>query len=73
MNKNQSIDTLLFNVINVLVVVTSNNIYGISNNKSQKIINGNRRTLGYRLSVWNCVVGWFKKAYHPNLMKLNSF
>ena len=46
MNKNQSIDTLLFNVMNVLVVVPSNDIYEISNNKYQKNINGNRRTLG---------------------------
>jgi len=26
----------------------------LSVNKIQKIINGNRRTVGYRLAVWNC-------------------
>ena len=27
---------------------------GLSNNKIQSIINGNRRSIGYKLSVWNC-------------------
>ena len=32
-------------------------INGLSNNKLQKLINGNRRTLGYKLAVWNCERG----------------
>jgi preprotein translocase subunit SecG len=27
---------------------------GLKPNKLQKIINGNRRSLGYKLAVWNC-------------------
>ena len=30
---------------------------GLSNNKLLKMINGNRRSLGYKLAVWNCERG----------------
>ena len=30
---------------------------GLSNNKLQHIINGNRRSLGYKLALWNCERG----------------
>ena len=30
---------------------------GLSNNKLQSIINGNRRSLGYKLAIWNCERG----------------
>ena len=28
--------------------------HGVGQNKLQKLINGNRRSLGYKLAVWNC-------------------
>ena len=65
--------TLLFNAIYILVQSVSNNIYGISNNKYQKIINGNRRTLGYKLSVWNCGRGLMQEGESSKFNEVKQF
>ena len=37
--------------------------YELSVNKAQKIINGNRRSVGYKLAVWNCGRGLVKDGF----------
>ena len=39
---------------------------GLSINKLQKIINGNRRSNGYKLAVWNCGRGLFRMVFQSN-------
>ena len=49
----------------------SNTIFGgngLSVNKIQKIINGNRRSVGYKLAVWNCGRGLVQDWFSPKLM-----
>ena len=36
---------------------------GLSTNKLQKIINGNRRSVGYRLAMWNCGGGLAQEGF----------
>ena len=36
---------------------------GLSINKFQKIINGNRRSVGYRLAMWNCGGGLAQEGF----------
>ena len=45
------------------------NITGLSTNKLQKIINGNRRSLGYKLAVWNCGGGLLGPAGPSNKLE----
>ena len=45
---------------------------GLSINKIQKIINGNRRLVGYKLAVWNCARGLYKMDFQINLLRLSS-
>ena len=40
---------------------------GLSVNKTQKIINGNRRAVGYRLALWNCGRGLIQDGFSNKL------
>ena len=46
---------------------------GISVNKFQKIINGNRRAVGYRLAVWNCGRGLIQEGFSTKLNEVKHF
>ena len=46
---------------------------GISTNKLQKIINGNRRAVGYRLAVWNCGRGLVQEGFSTKLHEVKHF
>jgi hypothetical protein len=44
---------------------------GLSVNKIQKMVNGNRRSVGYRLAVWNCGRGLVQDGFSPKLHEIN--
>ena len=46
---------------------------GLSVNKIQKIINGNRRSVGYRLAVWNCARGLVQDGFSHKLHEIKQF
>ena len=46
---------------------------GCSENKLQKIINGNRRSIGYKLAVWNCGRGLVQEDFSPKLSEIKQF
>ena len=46
---------------------------GLSTNKLQKIINGNRRAVGYRLAVWNCGRGLVQEGFSTKLHEVKNF
>ena len=47
---------------------------GLSVNKLQKIINGNRRSVGYKLAVWNCGRGLIKEGgFSVKLLEIKQF
>ena len=48
-------------------------IYGLSTNKLQKMINGNRRTVGYKLAVWNCGRGLIQEGFSVKLNEVKHF
>ena len=43
-------------IIFIIIIVTGsgNNQFSLSVNKHEQIVNGNRRTIGYKVAVWNC-------------------
>ena len=43
---------------------------GLSINKFQKIINGNRRSIGYKLAVWNCGRGLVQEGSSIKLREI---
>ena len=47
--------------------------YGLSNNKIQKIINGNRRIIGYKLALWNCSRGLIQDGFSSKLEEIKQF
>ena len=47
--------------------------HGISTNKLQKIINGNRRNVGYKLAVWNCGRGLIQDGFSVKLNEIKQF
>ena len=47
--------------------------YGLSINKIQKIINGNRRVTGYKLAVWNCSRGLVQDGFSNKLVEIKQF
>ena len=47
--------------------------YGLSINKIQKIINGNRRVTGYKLAVWNCSRGLVQDGFSHKLVEIKQF
>ena len=47
--------------------------FGPSVNKIQKIINGNRRAVGYKLAVWNCGRGLVKEGFSTKLHEIKQF
>ena len=54
----------------------SNTIFGgngLSVNKIQKIVNGNRRSVGYKLAVWNCGRGLVQDGFSPKLHEIKQF
>ena len=46
---------------------------GLSINKFQKIINGNRRSVGYRLAMWNCGRGLVQEGFSVKLNEIKQF
>ena len=46
---------------------------GCSENKLQKIINGNRRSVGYKLAVWNCGRGLVQDGFSHKLFEIKQF
>ena len=46
---------------------------GLSINKLQKIINGNRRSNGYKLAVWNCGRGLVQDGFSVKLNEIKQF
>ena len=46
---------------------------GISTNKLQKMINGNRRNVGYKLAVWNCGRGLIQDGFSVKLNEIKQF
>ena len=46
---------------------------GPSINKIQKIINGNRRSIGYKLAVWNCGRGLVQEGFSIKLREIKQF
>ena len=46
---------------------------GLSINKIQKIINGNRRIIGYKLAVWNCSRGLIQDDFSSKLVEIKQF
>ena len=46
---------------------------GCSENKLQKIINGNRRAIGYKLAVWNCGRGLVQDGFSNKLSEIKQF
>ena len=46
---------------------------GLSINKIQKIVNGNRRSVGYKLAVWNCGRGLVQQGYSIKLNEIKQF
>ena len=46
---------------------------GLLINKIQKIINGNRRSVGYRLAVWNCGRGLIQEGFSVKLNEVKHF
>ena len=46
---------------------------GLSINKLQKIINGNRRAVGYKLAVWNCGRGLVQEGCSTKLNEITDF
>ena len=47
--------------------------HGLSINKIQKIINGNRRTIGYKLAAWNCSRGLIQDGFSGKLWEIKQF
>ena len=47
--------------------------YGLSINKMQKIINGNRRSVGYKLAAWNCSRGLIQDGFSCKLLEIKQF
>ena len=47
--------------------------HGISTNKLQKMINGNRRNVGYKLAVWNCGRGLIQDGFSVKLNEIKQF
>ena len=48
-------------------------MFGISVNKIQKITNGNRRSVGYKLGVWNCGRGLVQENFSSKLHEIKQF
>ena len=46
---------------------------GLQPNKLQKIINGNRRSQGYKLAVWNCGRGLIQEDFSIKLNEIKKF
>ena len=46
---------------------------GLSINKFQKMINGNRRSVGYRLAVWNCGRGLIQEGFSTKFQEVKHF
>ena len=46
---------------------------GLSINKMLKIINGNRRSVGYRLAVWNCGRGLVQEGFSTKFQEVKHF
>ena len=46
---------------------------GLSINKFQKIINGNRRSVGYKLAVWNCGRGLVQEGFSVKFHEIKQF
>ena len=46
---------------------------GLSINKIQKIINGNRRIIGYKLAAWNCSRGLIQDGFSTKLSEIKQF
>ena len=46
---------------------------GVSVNKIQKIVNGNRRSIGYKLAVWNCGRGLLNETFSSKLLEIKQF
>ena len=46
---------------------------GLQPNKIQKIINGNRRSQGYKLAVWNCGRGLVQEDFSIKLNEIKKF
>jgi hypothetical protein len=46
---------------------------GCSGNKLQKIINGNRRSIGYKLAVWNCGRGLVQEDFSHKFSEIKQF
>ena len=59
------------------ILITNNLFYwsqsGVSINKIQKIINGNRRIIGYKLAVWNCSRGLIQDDFSTKLVEIKQF
>ena len=47
--------------------------FGLSVNKLQKIINGNRRNVGYKLALWNYGRGLVKEGFLTKLCEIKQF
>ena len=45
----------------------------LSINKFQKVINGNRRSIGYKLGVWNCGRGLVQEGFSIKLREIKQF
>ena len=46
---------------------------GISGNRIQKIINGNRRAIGFKLAAWNCGTGLLNETFSHKLHEIKQF
>ena len=46
---------------------------GPSINKFQKIINGNRRSVGYKLAMWNCGRGLVQEGFSVKFHEIKQF
>ena len=46
---------------------------GLQPNKLQKIINGNRRSIGYKLAMWNCGRGLMQEEFSIKLNEIKQF
>ena len=46
---------------------------GLSVNKIQKIINGNRRSVGYRFAMWNCGRGLMQDGFSAKFHEVKQF
>ena len=46
---------------------------GLSINKFQKMINGNRRSVGYKLAVWNCGRGLVQEGFSVKFHEVKQF